>query len=143
MCEQVGAFLSEQTALYGDIVIRLAIGPDLVAGMQSPCFWITRAINNILYAGLDTGSRAHDTWFQGDIEPAARQAVIVGQGGGLAYNEHFRMGRRIVIPDATVASFGDKRVRAVYQDCANRHFTFACRFLRHPKGPLHYCLIKL
>jgi len=92
--------------------------------LDPAAFRIIGAENHLADAGECDRSRAHRTWFQGNIEVARDQSGNFQASAGVANHKYFRMCRRITVHLNTIAGCCEYDTgRGINDDGADRNFS--------------------
>ncbi len=107
-------------------MVEARIGKDLEAGADSATLGVVGAVNEARDACLDHGAGAHATRLDGDVEGGAGEAVVAEEASGLAENDDFSVGGRVVVSDAAIAGTSEN-LAVVDKNCTDGDFAGGCR----------------
>ena len=123
VAEHGAALFGEEAGGYFDFVIQLGMvhdGEDAAAGSG---LGVGGGVDEATDAGVEDGSGAHGTGFEGDVEGAVVEAVVAEVKASLAEGYDLGMGGGVVVAEDPVLAAGDDLV-VVDDDCTHGNFAF-------------------
>src|SRR5947208_15835343 len=84
-------------------MVEARIGKDFEAGADGTALWVIGPVDEARYTGLDDGAGAHAARLDGDVERSISKTIVSEKAGGFAKDNHFRVGRGIIIANCAVA----------------------------------------
>jgi len=112
------------------------MGEDFEAGANGTAFRVIGPVDEAPDAGLYDAAGAHAARLDGDIERSISKTIVAEKAGGFAKDNHFRMGRGIIIANCTVAR-SSENLAVMNEHRADRNFGACGRGTRFTQGLLH------
>jgi len=85
-------------------MVEAWLGEDFEAGADGAAFGVVGSVDETRDTSLDDGACAHAAGLDGDVERGISEAVVGEKAGGFAKNNHFRVGRGVIVVDGAIAS---------------------------------------
>src|SRR5260370_12607061 len=102
-------------------MVQARVGEDFEAGADSATLGVVSAVDKTWDTGLNDGPCTHAAGLDGDVESGICQAVVAEKTGGFAENNHFRMGRGVIVADGAISGTG-QNLGVVNENSTNGNF---------------------
>src|SRR6266852_3618542 len=102
-------------------MVQARVGEDFETGADGTAFGVDGTVDEAQDAGLDDGACAHAARLDGDVESGIRQSVVAEKAGGFAKNNHFRVGRGVIVADGAISGTG-QNLGVVNENSTNGNF---------------------
>ena len=112
------------------------MGEDFEAGANGTAFWVIGPVDEARHTGLDDGACTHAARLDGDVERSISKTIVAEKAGGLAKDNHFRVGRGIIIANCAVAR-SSENLAVMNEHRADRNFAACGCGTRFTQGLLH------
>ena len=117
-------------------MVEARIGKDFEAGADGTALWVIGPVDEARYTGLDDGAGAHAARLDGDVERSISKTIVGEKAGGFAKDNHFRVGRGIIIANCAVGR-SSENLAVMNEHRADRNFAACGCGARFTQGLLH------
>ncbi len=121
-----------------DTVVVAWVVEDVECAAAGACFGVCGGVDEVCDACMDDGHGAHQAGFQGDVEGAARHAMVAQLVAGGAQCHDFGVCAGVVAGDVVVPSFAEEGPFGADEHGADGDFIeFCCCTVGQGQGMAH------